>query len=91
MRSVRVQMIIGADDTDTDEITVRPDVRYFGMEGANDAGRTRIDRIQALRDSFEAHGIAVRLEAVEGVGHAGMQVQDRVRAFFREVLSSQAA
>ena len=91
MRSVPVQMIVGADDTDTDEITVQPDVRYFWMEGANDAGRTRIDRLQALRDSFEARGIAVRFEAVEGVGHAGMQVQDRVRAFFREVLSSQAA
>jgi len=86
MRRAQVQMVVGADDTQTSEITIQPDWSYWWMEGANSAGVTRIDRLQALRRSFETHGIAVRFDLVPGIGHAGMPVQDTVRDFFRKVL-----
>jgi len=86
IRQVQVQMVVGAADTDTSEITIQPDWSYWWMEGANSAGVTRIDRLQALRKSFEAHAIPVRFDVVPGVGHAGMPVQDVVRDFFRQVL-----
>lgn len=86
IRSVPVQLVIGAEDTETSGITIKPDWNYWWMEGANDAGRTRIDRLGALRDNYEQYGISVRFDLVPGVGHAGFQVQPRVRDFFRGLL-----
>ena len=40
-------MIVGAEDTETWEITIKPGDAAW-MEGANDAGRTRIDRLATL-------------------------------------------
>ena len=58
------------------------------MDGANVAGRTRLDRLRSLRESFERAGIAVRHEVVPGVGHNGCAVLDPVRAFFAECLGA---
>src|SRR5262249_15015426 len=68
MRKVRVQMIVGADDVETWEITHDESSRRW-MPGVNDCGRTRIDRLRALCESFRANGITVRLDLVPGVGH----------------------
>ena len=87
MRAVPVQMVVGGEDTDTWEITVEPGGRYW-MDGANVAGRTRLDRLRSLRESFERAGIAVRHEVVPGVGHNGCAVLDPVRAFFAECLGA---
>ena len=70
MRRVAVQMVVGTEDKDTWEITIEPGSRFW-MEGANDAGRTRIDRLETLRRNFEAAGIAVRFDLVPGVAHNG--------------------
>ncbi len=85
MRAVPVQMVIGGDDTDTWEITVEPGSRSW-MDGANDAGVTRLDRLRSLRESFERAGIAVRHDIVAGVGHDGYAVLNPVKAFFAECL-----
>ena len=81
MRAVPVQMIIGAEDTETWEITIKEESRYW-MDGVNDAGRTRIDRLGALRRSFEESGIRVAYEEVPGVGHDGYGIVEPVKAFF---------
>lgn len=67
---VPVQMLIGDSDLDTAEIAHDPASRWW-MAGANDAGRTRPERLDALRRSFEAAGIAVRFQVMPGVGHDG--------------------
>ncbi|WP_293865268.1 hypothetical protein [Steroidobacter sp.] len=87
MREVAVQMIVGADDTDTD-ILVEPESRLY-MPAVNDAGATRIERLQALARSFRAAGVQVRFDLVSGAGHdTGEElVLDRVQEFFGTVLA----
>lgn len=85
MRRVPVQMIVGGDDTETWEITIRPDSRLW-MEGADLAGANRIDRIAALRDSFTRHGIAVRHEVVPGVAHSGIAMMPMIEQFLADAL-----
>ena len=89
MREVAVQMVIGGADTETWEITIAPGHRLW-MPGADDAGRTRLDRMASLRASFERHGIAVRQDVVPGVGHEGYKLLEPVKAFFSEVLAARS-
>ena len=90
LRRVPVQMVVGAEDVETWEITVAPGSRFW-MEGANDAGVTRIDRIRTLADSFARHDIAVRLDLVPGVAHNGYAMLAPVHSFFAEVLERHRA
>lgn len=85
LRRVPVQMVVGAEDTETWEITIEPGSRFW-MEGANDAGANRIDRIQSLKRNFEANGIGVQLDIVPGIGHSGYQMLEPVGDFFSGVL-----
>ncbi len=81
MRGVAVQMVVGGADTDTWEITIRPDSKLW-MPGADAAGATRIDRLRALRASFEAQGIAVQHDIVPGVAHSHEKIAPVVADFF---------
>jgi len=85
LRRVPVQMVVGEEDKETWEITIEPTSRFW-MEGANDAGPTRIDRLRALRDDFARHGIPVRFDLVPGVAHNGYAVLGPVQDFFGQVL-----
>ncbi|GGJ42895.1 alpha/beta hydrolase [Neoroseomonas lacus] len=82
---VPVQMLVGDADLETWEITHQPGSTYW-MEGANDAGRTRPERLQALADSFRAAGVTVQLDIVPGVSHDRMKVLGRVKEFLAGVL-----
>ncbi|WP_253208975.1 hypothetical protein [Streptomyces niphimycinicus] len=77
-------MAVGAEDTETWEINNPGDSNW--MDGADAVGRTRVERITALRDNYTALGIDVTLDIVPGVGHRGMRVLDVVRAFAERVL-----
>jgi pimeloyl-ACP methyl ester carboxylesterase len=81
LRKVPVHMVVGASDTDTWEITI-PETSGWWMEGANDAGKTRIDRLTSLSRSFREHGVAVQLDLVPGIAHDGWAVLDPVKIFF---------
>ncbi len=87
MREVPVQMIVGAADLETWEITHREGGRHY-MPGANDAGRTRPERLDSLRRSFEAAGIEVRFDLLPNVPHDGRKVVPHVEAFFADVLKA---
>ena len=89
MRRVRVQMLVGADDTESWEITIKPGDAAW-MEGANDTGRTRIDRLATLRANYEKHGIAVRHDLLPGLGHSGPSALQPVIEFFGQVLTETA-
>ena len=90
MARVPVQMIVGAADLETWEITHREGGRNW-MPGANDAGRTRPERLDSLRRSFEARGIKVRFDLVPNVPHDGNRVVEHVESFFAEVLKDRRA
>lgn len=85
MREVPVQMVIGAQDKEVWEITIKPDHKMW-MKGVNDAGRDRLERLTALRRSFECAGIEVRFDLVEDIGHDGYAILAPVEAFFADVL-----
>ncbi|MGP4021350.1 alpha/beta hydrolase [Saccharopolyspora sp. 5N708] len=84
LAAVPVQMVVGSQDTETWEINNPGDSNW--MDGAQDAGRTRVERLTTLRENFEKHGIAVRFDIVDGVAHEPMRVLDPVRDFFAGLL-----
>jgi poly(3-hydroxybutyrate) depolymerase len=87
LAQVPVQMVVGDADLETWEITHKPGGAYW-MEGANDAGRTRPERLRALADSFEKAGVKVRFDLVPGVSHDRIKVLDRVKDFLADVLNT---
>jgi poly(3-hydroxybutyrate) depolymerase len=88
LAAVPVQMIVGDADLETWEITHAPGGRYW-MPGANDAGRTRPERLAALRASFEAAGVEVRFDLLPGVAHDRAKVLPKVQDFLAETLERQ--
>ena len=85
LRRVPVQMVVGRADLETWEITVRDDSPMY-LPGINDAGRTRPERLRALKASFEAAGIGVRFDELENIAHSGLQVVEVVQDFFAQSL-----
>lgn len=80
-----VHLIVGGADTETWEITMEADDRYY-MPGINDSGRTRLERLEALKSSLEHYGARVRLDIVPGESHNVEPMAREARAFFRDVL-----
>ena len=85
MRKVAVQMVVGGDDIETWDVTVSPKSSNW-MDGINDTGATRVERLRSLEAAFLERGIAVRFDPVPGVEHIGYLVHPPVKAFFAEVL-----
>ena len=83
---VPVQMIVGDADLETWEITHKPGGAYW-MDGANDAGRTRPERLRALAASFEAAGVEVRFDLVPGMSHDRKQAIPLAQDFLASVLA----
>ena len=87
LAAVPVQMIVGDADLETWEITHKPDGPHW-MDGANDAGQNRPERIQALARAFEAAGVKVQLELMPGVSHERAKAVPRAQDFLANVLST---
>jgi pimeloyl-ACP methyl ester carboxylesterase len=87
---VPVQMVVGAADLETWEITHREGGRHW-MPDANHAGRTRPERLASLKSSFEAAGVAVRFDQVPNMAHDGMQAVPLVQTFLAEMLKHRRA
>jgi poly(3-hydroxybutyrate) depolymerase len=87
LANVPVQMVVGAADLETWEITHREGGAHW-MPDANHAGRTRPERLAALRRSFEAAGVAVRFDLVPNMAHDGMRGVPLMEDFFADTLAS---
>ncbi|GHJ39263.1 alpha/beta hydrolase [Streptomyces sp. TS71-3] len=85
LREIPVHMVVGALDTETWEINNVGDPNW--LDGAQEAGRTRVERLDSLRRNFEDHGISVEFEIVPDVGHRGSLVRPAVKRFFSGVLN----
>jgi len=81
LKRVPVHMVVGKADIETWEITHPPGGAFY-MPGANDAGRTRPERLDALRRSFEAAGVAVTMDVLDNVPHDGHKSVGAVQDFF---------
>jgi hypothetical protein len=82
---VPVQMVVGAADLETWEITHREGGRHW-MPDANHAGRNRPERLARLKASFEAAGVSVRFDLVSNMAHDGLQAVPEAQTFFADVL-----
>lgn len=85
MRKVAVQMVVGGDDIETWDVTVAPGSPNW-VEGINETGATRVERLRSLEKAFQSLEIPVRFDVVPGVEHIGHLVQPPVKAFFTEAL-----
>ena len=56
------------------------------VEGINETGETRVDRLRSLEKAFKALEIPVRFDVVPGVEHTGHLVHPPVKEFFTEAL-----
>ncbi|WP_343714337.1 alpha/beta hydrolase [Inquilinus sp.] len=90
IRGVPVHMVIGGDDTETWEITIKPGDAWW-MPGADIAGRNRQDRMRSLRRSLEANGVAVQQDTIPGIAHDDRELLGAVKGFFGEVLARRRA
>ncbi|WP_404401962.1 alpha/beta hydrolase [Pelagibacterium halotolerans] len=87
MSEVPVQLVIGAQDIETWDVTVGPNSAFW-MPGINDSGETRIARLRALEASLAGIGITPRFDMVPGVAHIGGLIKDPVKAFFADCLAA---
>lgn len=84
MREVPLLTVVGLDDVETWDIN-DPDSPNW-MEGAYDAGETRLERLRVLAAQLRDLGMHVRHVELAGVAHEGFRVVDTVCDFFGEVL-----
>lgn len=90
LADVPVQMVVGAADLETWEITHGEGGAHW-MPDANHAGRTRPARLAALRQSFEAAGVTVRFDLVPNMAHDGMRAVPIMEDFLADTLASRRA
>jgi len=82
LRQIVIHMAVGSADLETWEITHQPGSPYY-RPGANDAGLTRPERLQRLKQSFEAAGLNCTMEIMPGIAHDEAYYINRVQEFFR--------
>lgn len=86
LKRTDVHLVVGAADLETWEITHQPGSQHW-MEGANDAGTTRIERNTTLLGSLQEHGVAATQSIVPNVAHSMTGVLPYVKAFFLDHLT----
>jgi poly(3-hydroxybutyrate) depolymerase len=69
LQRVPVQLVVGSDDTCTDEMGHAPGTRYWRADAAA-AGTTRIERLHTLEASLRGAGVQVQFETMPGVAHS---------------------
>lgn len=83
MREVKVQMVVGGNDTKSmAEIDSQRK-----LPGAERAGANRVERLATLKANFEEHGIDVQHQVVPGLGHENYKFLPVVQEFFAGVLA----
>lgn len=86
LRAVPVQTVVGTEDVETWDIN-DPDSPNW-MEGAYDAGPTRLERLRVLSGQLQGIGVDVTHVEVPGVAHDGFRVIDVVAGFFGRMLAA---
>ena len=86
MREVSIHLVVGMDDMETEVLRVPPDHPLW-VRGAEQAGPTRVARIEALAASLLAAGCDPRLDHVPDVEHSVEGVFPAVEAFLETRLT----
>lgn len=86
---VAIHLAVGEMDADTDEITHYEGSPYW-MEGANDAGVTRVDRLLSLAESLHENGLAAQVDILPGIRHERDALCASGARFFEQLLAASA-
>ncbi|WP_010140204.1 hydrolase [Oceanicola sp. S124] len=86
LRALPIQLLIGAEDTSPEGVTIR-EGSDFWTAGANEAGATRVERLDALETALRGIGASPERQDVPGVAHLGTGLQPAVKDFFARVLA----
>lgn len=89
MRKVSVGLGVGENDTATWEITIQKDWPTW-MEGANDAGLSRIDRIQTLRENYIENGIKPDIFILPDTAHDRVKIVEAGINFYHCCLNNES-
>jgi pimeloyl-ACP methyl ester carboxylesterase len=81
MRAAQVHVGVGGDDDATWEITHKPGSPVW-MDGANDAGVTRVERAASLERSLRAAGMDPCFDVLPGIRHERDYLVAAAAAFF---------
>ncbi|MCM3759927.1 hypothetical protein M3212_03890 [Alkalihalobacillus oceani] len=82
LTKVPVQLVVGSEDHGV----AKPLSNAPATLDTSQIGDTRIERLKALRDNYQAHSIEVEYVEVPGVKHEPFKLLDPVKAFFKRVL-----
>lgn len=85
MRAVRVLLVVGEQDVAADVITHTPASPYW-LEGANRAGKTRVERLRCLHEAMREHRVETRLRELPGVTHEYQPLVRAATEFFEETV-----
>jgi poly(3-hydroxybutyrate) depolymerase len=86
LRALRILLVVGEQDVDEDEIRVDLRTRNW-MDGANAAGKNRVERIKALHANLSSNGIYNKLAVVPAAAHEDFKMIPEVVKFFEDALS----
>jgi hypothetical protein len=84
LREVPIQLVVGAADVETWEINNPGGANW--MDGAEQTGRTRIERLRTLHRDYLDNGLTVRFDLVPDVAHSGTKVQPTVQSFLTALI-----
>ncbi len=87
LKKVPIHLVVGEADIATWENTIRDSNPYY-QEGCNKAGKTRIDRLRALRDSLQQHGLNVHYEEAAEASHDYLACASKSKFFFANLLNN---
>lgn len=81
MSALPVLAMVGSEDDGRTAIKVEADEARW-VPGANDAGQTRVERLQALVSDWQSAGIRVQHHVLPGVSHDFLPFVSDAQAFF---------
>jgi pimeloyl-ACP methyl ester carboxylesterase len=87
IRQVPIHLIVGRADTDLSEIIQSP-VDSYWMDGADAAGKNRVERLGTLYRQLSALQCQVTFELLDGVSHELEPIAQAADRFFRQQLAA---
>lgn len=85
LKSVKIHLSIGLDDLNTNGITHALGSAHW-MEGANDAGTDRVEKLHSLYDNYKSLGLNVSLTTLPKTAHDCNAMSDCAIDFFKKSL-----
>lgn len=85
LKRLQIMLVVGEEDTEQTEIHVAAGSRNW-MDGANEAGNNRVQRLASLHQNLLDHGIDNSFVKVAGAAHEDFKIMPEAIRFFEGIL-----